>query len=329
MSRLSLTIAIGEYDHCHDLMSGRVQAEGIDLIPLNLPTEEIFYRFIKHREWDVSEMSMGKYVSMVSQGDNSLVAIPVFPSRQFRQSSLIVRTDGSVKTPQDIKGKRVGIPEWAQTASVYSRGWLVHQCGVALSDVEWVQAGVSMPGRGEKVALKVPEAVRYRQEPDKTLDGMLLSGEIDVVMSAHPPQSFKNGDPRVQRLFPDPLPVEEAFYRETKIYPIMHCIALRREVLDASPWVAGNLVKAFEEAKARSLFRMSEATASRTPIPFGHLLFERAKATFGADPFPFGMEANRITLDSFCQYAYEQGVAHRRVQIEELFPERLTASFKI
>ncbi len=152
-----LTLAISDYDHVRDLVSGAVVPEGLDLVPVELAVEEIFFRAVKFREWDVCEMSMAKYVALRSQGDASMVAIPVFPSRLFRHSSIYVRRDGPVREPRDLVGRKVGLPEWAQTAAVYSRGFLAHQFGVPLRDIEWVQAGVNEPGRAEKVELNLPQ----------------------------------------------------------------------------------------------------------------------------------------------------------------------------
>jgi 4,5-dihydroxyphthalate decarboxylase len=329
MPPLPLTLAISEYDHVRDLVSGRVKPEGIELRSLVLSIEEIFYRFTVHREWDVSEMAMGKYVSLRSQGDTSLTAIPVFPSRMFRHSSIYVRSDGRVQVPADLKGRRVGIPEWAQTAAIYSRGLLTHQYGLAIADIAWVQAGVNEPGRTEKVALNLPAGVTVERPVDKSLNGMLLAGELDAVLTAHAPAAFEAGDPRIQRLFPDFMPVELAYWRETGIFPIMHCIAIQTRVLEAHPWIAMNLLTAFEAAKRRSVARAFESTASRFPIPWSH---ERASAVvplFGKEYWPYGIEPNRVTLEAFLGYALEQGVCHRLLTPEELFPAEVASSFKV
>jgi 4,5-dihydroxyphthalate decarboxylase len=329
MPSLPLTLAISEYDHVRDLVSGRVKPEGIDLTALVLSIEEIFYRFTVYREWDVSEMAMGKYVSLRSQGDKSLTAIPVFPSRMFRHSSIYVRSDGPVKTPADLKGRRVGVPEWAQTAAIYSRGLLVHQYGLALADVAWVQAGVNEPGRTEKVALKLPAGVAVERPAEKSLNGMLLAGELDAVMTAHAPAAFEAGDPRIKRLFAEFMPVELAYWRETGIFPIMHCIAIQTRVLEAHPWVAMNLLTAFETAKRRSVARAFEATASRFPIPWSHERANMAAPLFGNDYWPYGIEPNRVTLEAFLTYAHEQGVCHRLLTPEELFPPEVASGFKV
>jgi len=329
MPPLPLTLATSEYDHVRDLVSGRVKPEGIQLTALVLPIEEIFYRFTLYREWDISEMAMGKYVSLRSQGDTSLTALPVFPSRVFRQSSIFVRADSALRAPADLAGRRVGVPEWAQTAAIYTRGFLQHQFGLKLADIRWVQAGVNETGRVEKVALKLPPGVEIERAPAKTLNDMLIAGEVDAVMSAHPPKAFEAGDGRIRRLIEDFLPVEEAYWRATGIFPIMHCIAVKTSVLEAHPWVAMNLFTAFEQAKARSVERAFEATASRFPIPWTFEHARRVEGLFGGDYWPYGIAANRATLDAFLRYAHEQGVCHRLLAPEEIFPKEVASTFKI
>ena len=324
--RLLLTVAISDYDHVRDFASGAVAADGIAANFLTLTIEEIFFRFTRFREWDVSEMSMGKYVSLRSQGDTSLSAIPVFPSRVFRHSSIYVRRDGPVRVPADLKGRRVGVPEWAQTAAVYSRGALMHQYGLKLQDIDWYQAGVNQPGRAEKVKLALPPGTRLTPRADASLDDMLLAGELDAVLSAHPPASVERGDPRIVRLFEDYRAVEEAYWRDTGIFPIMHVVAIRSALLARHPWIAGNLLKAFEEAKRRSVARALEITATRFPVPWIYDTAAKAQAQFG-ELFPYGVEPNRVTLEAFLAYAHEQGVCHRLVAVDELFPETVRAQF--
>jgi 4,5-dihydroxyphthalate decarboxylase len=195
--------------------------------------------------------------------------------------------------------------------------------------VEWVQAGVNQPGRAEKVALKLPAGVCYRSEPTKSLTGMLMSGEIDCVMAAHPPEPFEHGSKEIVQLYPNYREIEEQYYRETGIFPIMHVIALRADVFEANRWIAMNLQRAFEEAKARSMLRAQEITATRFPFAWCYDAATKAKALFGDDFFPYGIGPNRKTLDAFLQYGYEQGVCHRRVAIDELFPPEVQAEFKV
>ena len=329
MTKLKLTIAMPDYDIVRDFMSGRVTAEGIDATFLTFPVEEIFYRFLMHREWDGSELSFAKYASLRAQGDDSLIGLPVFPSRMFRHSSLFVRRDGPIKAISDLKGKRVGVPEWAQTAAVYSRGFLAHQYGLDLRSIEWVQAGTNEPGRVEKVELQLPQGLKLSRVPERSLNEMLLSGEIDAVLSARPPAAFSAGDPNIRRFFENFLEIEAEYYRETGIFPIMHVFALRKEVLEKSPWAARNLFKAFEEARRRSIERALDATVPMFPIPWGAEYARRGMDLFGSDYFAYGVEPNRKTLAAFLLYAYEQGVCKRHLAVEDLFPKQMFGSYKV
>jgi 4,5-dihydroxyphthalate decarboxylase len=329
MNKLPLTAAMPDYDHVRDLTLGRVRPEGIDLTVLTFPVEEIFYRFIVYKEWEVSEISLAKYVSLTAQGDESFYALPVFPSRVFRHSSLYVRRDGPIKAIGDLAGRRVGIPEWAQSAAVYSRGFLQHQYGIDLASIQWVQAGVNQPGRIEKVDLQLPKGVTLTRKPDKSLNGMLLSGEIDAVLAARAPDSFINGHPNIRRFFENYQEVEADYYRKTGIFPIMHAVAVRRDVLDKNPWVARNLLNAFDEARRRSIARALDGTVSLFPIPWGNDHAKRGMDLLGADYFPYGIEENRKTLEAFLSYAHEQGVCKRLLTIEELFPKQLYTAHRV
>jgi len=328
LSRLPLTLAISDYDHVADLVNGRVVPQGIDLNCLHLQIEETHFRAMAFREFDISELSFGKYASLISQGDPSFSAIPVFPLRMARHSSIYVRRDGPVQKPQDLAGKRVGIPEWAQTASVYSRALVTHVYGIPLSKIEWIQAGVNQAGRAEKVKIDLPSGVKLTPMPEKNLSDMLVSGEIDAAFTAHPPNCFLQGHRNVRRLFENFVEVEKAYVRETGIFPIMHIIAIREEVLDRNPWVAMSLFTAFEEAKNRSLDR-ALFVGSRYPIPWSYEYARQAQELLGKDFWPYGIEANRVTLDAFLQYAHEQGVCHRRLQPEELFAPQVQKRFRV
>jgi 4,5-dihydroxyphthalate decarboxylase len=329
MSSVELSFAIGEYDHVRDLFDGTVAVAGADLTVLRLPIEEIFYRSTFNREFDVSEMSFAKIVSLASQDDHGFVPLPVFPSRAFRHSSIYVRSDAAIRAPEDLAGKRIGVPEWAQTAAVYSRGMLAHEYGVDLASIHWHQAGVNEAGRREKVKLALPTGLELTVVTDRSLSQMLLAGELDAVLSARPPAPVLAGDARVRRLFPDARSVEEAYFRRTGIFPIMHVVALRRSLHEAHPWLAMNLYKAFEEAKARSVARASDITASFYPLPWTAQIAQSSRALFGDDIWPYGVEPNRATLDAFLQYAFEQGVCHRRLAPEDLFPKEVTERYRV
>jgi 4,5-dihydroxyphthalate decarboxylase len=314
--RVHLTLAVSDYDHVRDLTSGRVAVEGVDLTCLQLPVEEIFFRFTAFREWHVSELSLTKYVAMVGSGDTSVAAIPVFPSRVFRHSAIYVTSLSSVR---DLAGARIGIPEWFQTAGVWARGILAHEYRLRLEDITWVQAGLNEPGRREQFS--PPAGITLKVEPDRTLTDMLVAGDLDAVISAHPPDLSRG----IVRLFPDWASVERSWHERTGIYPIMHTVVLRRDVVDEHPWVAMNLYDAFMSARDRSLARALDLNASRFPVPW----LPHFAASFEGDPFPYGVPPNRPTLETFLRYAYEQGITPRQVDVDELFLPQVTQHFRI
>ncbi len=328
-TKLHLTFAAADYDHVRDVMNGAVRPEGIVLTGFVLPIEEVFFRFIKNREWDVSEMSFGKFIGFASQGNSPFVGIPVFPSRVFRHSAFYVRADRNIRTPKDLEGKTVGIPEWAQTAGIYARGFLAESAGVDLAKIKWVQAGMNEPGREEKVEFTLPKGVQYSQRKDSSVSAMLLSGELDAAISARVPDAFTKGGGKIVRLYPDYRAEEQNYYKATGIFPIMHVIAVRRAVFERFPWAAMNLFKAFEEAKRRSLERVNDLTASRIPVPWSSVIASEWGKDFGADPFPYGVEENRKTLDAFCRFAHAQGVTAKRLTPDDLFPKELLASVRV
>ena len=315
--RLPLSLAVSPYDHVRDL-----RAEGIDLNVQTPQLEEIFFRFTRFREWDVSEMSFGKTISILAGENPDIVALPVFVSRVFRHSSIYLKKDSSIREPKNLEGKRVGLPEWAQTASIYTRGFLQHEYGVDLKKVDWVQAGLHQAGRIEKVELHLPPGLRVTPVRDKSLVEMLASGELDAVLSARE-------IPGATRLFPEYRALELEYFRKTRIFPIMHVVVIRRDVYEKNRWVARNLYKAFEEAKNASLARTAELGLSHFPVPWlaEHTL--RWREVMGEDFWPYGLEANRATLEAFVQYGFEHGVCKRRLKADELFAPETLESFKI
>jgi len=339
-TRLRLTLATSDYDHVREVASGQVRVDGVELVCLTLPVEEIFFRFARHREWEVSEFSLGKYCTLrardhghgQAQGPESLTAIPVFTSRCFRHSAIFVRPGGPVPLddPAALRGARVGIPEWTVTATVYARAVLQHEYGVHFSEINWVQGGVNQPGRVEGLAdFELPAGVRLERVGDRALGEMLLAGDLDAIIAPHPPAAFEDGSGRIVRLFTDARGVEEAYYRRTGIFPIMHLIALRSGLHAEHPWVAMNLLKAFDEAKRRSLARTLDDNASRSPIPWAAAHAQQTAALFGADPWPYGLEPNRTTLEAFLHYAHEQGLCPHKLIPEELFPPEVLTAYRI
>jgi 4,5-dihydroxyphthalate decarboxylase len=329
MSKLPLTIAVSRYDHVNDLLTGAVPVEGVDLNVLDLPLHDIFFRSIHFNDFDIAELSFAKYVSMISQGDDRFVALPVFPSRVPRHSAIYVRRDGPVKTPADLAGRRVGVPEWAQTAGVYARGLLTHEFGLDLASVEWFQAGEDQAGRREKVQLKLPPGVALRAVADKSLGDMLVEGELDAILAAQPPRHYLDGHRNIARMFEDFLDIEFRYVERTGIIPIMHTVAVRREILDRHPWAAANLFAAFEKAKDRSVERALYGGMTYFPILWGFEHARRSRKLFGEHYWPYGVEANRRTLEAFLRYGHEQGVCHRLLRVEELFPPQVLQSYRV
>jgi 4,5-dihydroxyphthalate decarboxylase len=329
LRNLRLTLAINDSDQVRDVLSGVVPVDGIDLTPLIFEAEEIFFRFSQGREWEVTELSMGKYATLRARGEDSVVAIPVFPSRMFRHSAIYIRPEGPVDDPQQLSGKRIGIPEWSVTATIYARALLAHEYGVSLEGIEWVQGGTNQPGRIEGIQIEPPRGMTIVPERQRALNDLLIDGEIDAIVAPHAPDGFADGSGRIVRLFPDTQRVEEEYYRRTRIYPIMHVVAIRGDVYRECPWVAGNLLKAFTAAKDRSLMRLTDTNVSRSPLPWMAARAVADQVLFGTDLWPYGVEPNRPTLEAFLQYVYEQGLCERVLEPEELFaPETLT-SFRV
>ena len=320
MSRLPLSIATTDYDHFRDFRLALVTAEGIDHTWLTLGHHECFARFTANREFDLSELSFAKFTTQVSREDADIVGLPVICSRLFRFSSFYVNRKSGITRVDDLRGKRVGSPEWAHSAAVYMRGWMQNEIGVKLSDVHWYQAGANAPGRDEKVELNLPPGVAITRIGDKSLSDLLAAHEIDCAIIARPPTCFLEGHPDVVRLFPDFVEMEEAYYKRTKVWPIMHIIAMKRSIVDEHPWAPRNLYNAFLESKRRSVERILDPAVSRYPVPWLATYARRMRDLFGGDLFPYGIEENRATLEQMALYTYQQGIAHRHMKVDEFFP---------
>ena len=320
MGALRLSIATTDYDHFRDFRLGTVRAEGIEPVWSVLGHHEVFARFTAHREWDVAELSIAKFAAQVTRDEPDIVGLPVVCSRVFRFGAFYVNRRSGIETAEDLRGKRVGSPEWAHSAAVYMRGWLHNEVGVKLDQVEWYQAGANAPGREEKVELSLPDGVRLTRVSDRSLSDLLAAGDIDCALIARPPTCFLQGHPDVVRLYPDFEARELAYYQQTGIWPIMHIIAMQRRILDDNPWVARNLYNAFLESKNRSVERLLDPAVSRYPLPWLPAYGRRMADLFGGDPFPYGTGPNRATVGQLLAYAHQQGIAHRLAAPEEVFP---------
>ncbi len=292
-----------------------------------MPVEETFFRMLRYREFDVAEMSLSSYTVSLFREPRQFIAIPVFPSRFFRHSSIYVNANAGIRTPADLIGKRVGNPEYQMTAPVWIRGILSDRYGVPVDGVTYVTGGEEEPGRSEKLSLDLPANIRVeRIGPTQTLSRMLHDGQIDALYTARAPSSFRAGDGRVRRLFENYPEVERTYFRDTGIFPIMHAIVIRRDVYEANRWVAQSLYKAFVEAQRRTYADLRESAALKAMLPWLTAHVEEAVALMGEDFWPYGFARNRDTLRTFLRYSHEQGLAKRLLEPEELFaPETLEA----
>jgi 4,5-dihydroxyphthalate decarboxylase len=330
MERLLLTVACGDYDRTRALQDGSVQAEGIHLNYIPLQAEEIFWRMGHHREFDASEMSLSNAATWITRGNCPFVAIPVFPSRYFRHSCVFINERSGIRRPQDLKGKRVGTPEYSITAAVWIRGFLHDDYGVRPEDVEWVVGGQEEPGRKERVQLLLPPEIKVNPiAPEQTLNGMLESGAIDGLISARSPTCFIKGVPGIRRLFPNYKEVEVDYYRRTKIFPIMHVLVLRRDIHERHPWVARSLYKAFCEAKEKCLQALHISNTLAYTLPWLFADVEELRSVFGSDWWPYGIESNRHTLEKLIEYLSVQGLTEKKMKVEDLFAPSLVGEFKI
>ncbi|MBI4493738.1 MAG: ABC transporter substrate-binding protein [Chloroflexi bacterium] len=314
MTKLRLTLACGDYVHTHALADGLVQPTGIELNYLTLEAPDIFWRMLRHEEFDASELSLSNYIMELARGERRFAVLPIFPYRAFRHAYIWVHTDAGIHEPRDLVGKRVGMHEYAMTLMLFARGMLEHEYGVLPEDIRWVR------GRVERVPLNLPPNVRIEElPPGQTLDRALEEGVLDALISTRLPQGFKDGSPRIRRLFPNVREVEQDYYRRTQIFPIMHVIAIRREIYERNRWVAESLTRAFQAAKEHYYRKARTVDAPVGMPPWLHLEFEEEWKFFGGDPNPYGVPASLPTLEAATLYSYEQGLSARKVAVEELF----------
>jgi 4,5-dihydroxyphthalate decarboxylase len=330
VSKLRMTLGCWNYDRTRALMDGSVQPDGIELNYLNMPVEETFFRMLRHREFDCAEMSLSSYAVSLHKPERPFVAIPVYPSRFFRHSCIYVNADAGIREPKDLIGKRVGNPEYQMTAPVWIRGILSDHYGVPVDSVRYATGGEEEPGRSEKIKLDLPANIRVEPiGPTQTLSQMLQDGEIDALYTARMPSSFRTGGGRVKRLFENYVDVERAYFRSSGIFPIMHVVAIRREVYEANRWVAQSLYKAFVEAQRRTYADLNDTAALKAMLPWLTAHVEDARREMGDDFWPYGLERNRRTLDTFLRYHHEQGLSKRLLSADELFAPESLEAFKI
>jgi 4,5-dihydroxyphthalate decarboxylase len=329
VTRLSLSFACEDYDRIRALRDGRVVPEGIDLNILPLPVEETFYRQARYQEFDVSEMSLSTYLLTLDQPSPPFVALPVFPSRSFRHQSIYVNTRSGIKEPADLKGRRVGLPEYQLTACVWQRGILAEHHGLPIESVRYFTGGLEQPGRVEKIVLDLPEGVSVTPiGPDQTLSAMLAAGELDAVYCPGRPAGF--GElPQIGRLFENFQTAEREYYQRTGIFPIMHTVVLRRELYERHPWIARSLTKAFIRALDLAYADLAQRNALKVMLPWLEEHLAETLDALGAGYWDYGLERNRHVLETFARYSAEQGLASRPRPAEEIVLAQASDGFLI
>ena len=329
MKKLKISVAMGDYDRNRALFDGRVQVDGCDPIYMLLSPEEMFFRAMRSRDFDVSELSFSSYLVKHANGDSPYIAIPVFLSRAFRHTSIYVRKD-RIQKPEDLRGKRVGIPEYQLTAIVWARAILQQDYGISPHEVIWVRGGIDTPGRPEKIKLDLPRNVRIESAPDsKTISDLLNEGEIDGFIAPRPPSGAAMSNPNIGWLFNDPTAVAKDFYKRTGIFPIMHVVGVRKELAQEHPWLPMALFKAFNQSKACALELLSDTSATKITLPFVEEQLKAAKELLGEDFWSYGVSENTRTLEAFLQHHHAQGLSKRRVELAELFHHGTYESYSI
>lgn len=329
MAKLNLSVAMGDYDRTRALLDGTVQIDGVDPVYMTLSPEEIFFRAFRNVEFDISELSLSSYLVKASKGESPYVAIPVFLSRAFRHTSIYVRKD-RIKRPEDLKGCRIGVPEYQLTAIVWARSILQNDYGVAPEDVTWVRGGIDEPGRPEKIKLQLPPGVRMESAPEnRTISDMLDKGEIDGFIAPRPPSGGAARNPNVGWLFDDPTATAKEYYQRTGVFPIMHVVGVRKELAAEHPWLPGAVMKAFEQSKNAALDKLADTSATKVTLPFVEEQLKAARDLMGSDYWSYGVEPARKTLETFVQAHHAQGLSPRRLSVDELFHPATYESYKI
>ena len=319
MSKLTVSLAACDYDRTRALFNGNAPIRGCEVIAVAMAPEEAFHRAFRFQEFDITELSLSNYMNVTARGIGHYAAIPVFPSRLFRHSSIYIRTDRGIERPEDLRGKVIGVPEYQMTAAVWIRGILQDEYGLRPAEMRWRNGGLEQAGRKQKVTLDLPKDIELQELPaGETLSQSLDEGKIDAVISALAPSCF-NRNPMVHRLFPDYRTAEEDYYRRTRVFPIMHVVGIRKTLLEKHPWLAVNTYLAFLEAKRLCYRDMEKIGHVFTTLPWPVDELERARKLMGEDFWSYGVQQNVSEIEAITRYAYEQGLTARRLTAENLF----------
>jgi len=327
MSKLQLSVAVGDYDRNRPLIDGAVAIDGVDPVFMTLPPEEIFFRAFRSQDFDICECSLSSFSVKTAAGQCPYVGVPAFVSRMFRHTSMYVRTD-RVKKPEDLKGRKVGVPEYQLTAIVWARAILQDDFGVKPSDIHWIRGGIEHAGRPEKITINLPPGVRLDNAPEgTTISELLARGEIDGFIAPRPPATM--GQKNIGWLFADPVAAAKDYFKRTGVFPIMHLIGVRRALAEQHPWLPAAVLKAFTQSKSLALAHLADPSATKVTLPFVEERLQEARELMGEDYWAYGLEPNRKTLEIFLRHHYAQGLSARLLKPEDLFHPSTYESFKI
>jgi 4,5-dihydroxyphthalate decarboxylase len=320
MSKLRITVACAAYDRTWPLLGGQVPIEGCEANFFPIDPSEAFRRAYSTQDFDVTELSCSSHILTTARGDAPYIAVPAFVSRVFRHSAFYIRTDRGIRSAADLRGRRVGVTEYQMTAGLWARGLLSDEYEVPSSEIQWRSGGMDAPGLTERTPIRLPSEIDLQPiAAGKTLSGMLETGELDALIAARAPRCFVQGAAHVDRLFPDFRAAEEDYYRRTRLFPIMHLVGIRRSLVEANPWLAASVMKAFHQAKAIALREIEDVGISRASLPWLQADVARAKAIMGPDIWPYGYKANQREIEAMLRWSKAQGLSHRLVSAQELF----------
>lgn len=323
---LRLSIACGNYPWTEDVMNGSVAVQGASVRPFLYPPSQLFRRQVQFDDFDVSELGISAFIGLVAKGDTRYVGLPVFTSRMFRRAYVFLNSSSDIRAPQDLRGRRIGVPQYEMSAALYVRGLMQDDYGVAPHELLWFESASRSGDAGARRPVPPPE-VSITSVGDASLNDMLVAGDIDALITAAPPPAYHHGDTRVRRLFRDPYGDDIAVYAHTRIFPIMHLIVMRRSLHDQHPWLARNLTNAFGSAKRNALDRLLDEGHSISMLPLFRKYLEETQQVFGEDFWPYGLDRNMHSLEAAVRYAYTQGLADRLVTVDELFFEGAGTTF--
>ncbi len=318
-AKLALTLACAPYDRVQPILDGRIAIAGCAIDAHPMPADEAFARAYTTQEFDITELSASSHILTSARGDSPYVGVPAFVSRSFRHSAFYVRADRGIASPADLKGKLVGVPQYQQTAALWARGILADEYGVRAQDVRWRNGGLDQPGAAERTPIAPPGVELRAIPPDATLSAMLADGELDAVIAARPPACFLEKAPFVARLFPDVRSAEEAYFRKTGLFPLMHLIGIRRSLVTAHPWLAAAVFDAFAAAREIAMTQLRYQGAFYAMLPWLPDDVARAEAVMGHDFWPYGVAANRREIDAMLRWSVEQGLAEREPPLDQVF----------